>query len=135
MKAKNLEFKCRLCNSSRTEPLIDLDGFPKAAQYFIPNLKQIEEDQPITLKVCQCIDCGLIQLKNDPVSYYKDVITAASLSEGSKENLVNEWRPFIGKYNIFGKDAIEVGCGKGGSSLFFPISEEKCRWVSFWQQS
>ena len=113
MKSKNLEFECRLCASKRTEPLINLDGFPKAAQHFISSLEQIEEDQPITLKVCQCIDCGLIQLKNDPVSYYKDVITAASLSEGSKENLVNEWRPFIEKYNILGKDAIEVGSGKG----------------------
>ena len=113
MKSKNLEFECRLCVSTRTEPLIDLDGFPKAAQHFISSLEQIEEDQPITLKVCQCIDCGLIQLKNDPVSYYKDVITAASLSEGSKENLANEWRPFIEKYNILGRDAIEVGSGKG----------------------
>jgi len=113
MKSKSLEFECRLCASTRTEPLIDLDGFPKAAQHFISSLEQIEEDQPITLMVCQCIDCGLIQLKNDPVSYYKDVITAASLSEGSKENLANEWRPFIEKYNILGRDAIEVGSGKG----------------------
>ena len=113
MKAKNLEFKCRLCNSPRTESLIDLDGFPKAAQYFISSLEQTIEDQPVTLMVCQCIDCGLIQLKNDPVSYYKDVITAASLSKASKAKLVNEWRPFLKKYNILGKDAIEVGCGRG----------------------
>ena len=113
MKSKNLEFKCRLCRSIRIESIIDLDGFPKAAQYFLSSLEQTEEDQPITLMVCQCIDCGLIQLKNDAVSYYKDVITAASLSEGSKESLVNEWRPFIEKYNILGKDAIEVGAGRG----------------------
>ena len=113
MKAKNLQFKCRLCNSSRTESLIDLDGFPKAAQYFISSLQQTIDDESVTLMVCQCIDCGLIQLKNDPVSYYKDVITAASLSKASKANLVNEWRPFIEKYNILGKDAIEVGSGRG----------------------
>ena len=113
MKSKNLTFKCRLCASTRIESLINLDGFPKAAQHFISSLEETEGDQPITLMVCQCIDCGLIQLKNEPVSYYKDVITAASLSEGSKENLVNEWRPFMKKYNILGKDAIEVGAGKG----------------------
>ena len=113
MKSKNLKFECRLCASSRIESLINLDGFPKAAQHFILSLEEIEEDQAITLMVCQCIDCGLIQLENEPVSYYKDVITAASLSEGSKENLANEWRPFIEKYNILGKDAIEVGSGKG----------------------
>ena len=90
MKLKNLEFECRLCCSTRTESIIDLDGFPKSAQYFISSLEDTEEDQPITLMVCQCIDCGLIQLKNDPVSYYKDVITAASLSKTSKKELINE---------------------------------------------
>ena len=113
MKSQTLEFECRLCCSTRTESIIDLDGFPKSAQYFLSSLADMEEDQSITLMVCQCIDCGLIQLKNNPVSYYKDVITAASLSETSKENLVNEWRPFIEKYNILGQDAIEVGSGRG----------------------
>lgn len=113
MKSKPLKFECRLCSSSRTESVINLNGFPKSAQCFISNLDNTEEDQSITLMVCQCIDCGLIQLKNNPVTYFKDVITAASLSEASKENLVNEWRPFIEKYNILGKDAIEVGSGRG----------------------
>jgi 2-polyprenyl-3-methyl-5-hydroxy-6-metoxy-1,4-benzoquinol methylase len=113
MKSKTSKFECRLCGSPRTESVINLDGFPKSAQCFISNLDNTEEDQSITLMVCQCTDCGLIQLKNNPVSYFKDVITAASLSEASKENLVNEWRPFIEKYKIVGKDAIEVGSGRG----------------------
>ena len=113
MKLKNTKFNCRLCGSSRVKSLIDLDGFPKAAQHFISSIDDPEPDDPITLMVCQCDDCGLIQLKNDPVSYYKDVITAASLSESSKDNLVNEWRPFVKKYKLEGKDAIEVGAGKG----------------------
>ena len=113
MKSKTSKFECRLCGSPSTESVINLDGFPKSAQCFISNLDNTKEDQSITLMVCQCIDCGLIQLKNDPVSYFKDVITAASLSEASKESLANEWRPFIEKYNIVGKDAIEVGSGRG----------------------
>ena len=89
--------------SSRTESLINLDGFPKAAQHFISSTDDPETDDSITLMVYQCNNCGLIQLKNNPVSYYKNVITAASLSESSKDNLVNEWRPFanlIQKANI-----------------------------------
>ena len=113
MKQKNTKFNCRLCGSSRVKSLIDLDGFPKAAQHFITSIDNPEPDDPITLKVCQCNDCGLIQLKNYPVGYYKNVITAASLSESSKDNLVDEWRPFVKKYNIEGKDAIEVGAGRG----------------------
>lgn len=113
MKPKNTKFNCRLCGSSRIKSLIDLDGFPKAAQHFISSIDDPEPDNPITLMVCQCNDCGLIQLKNNPVGYYKNVITAASLSESSKDNLVNEWRPFVKKYNVEGKDAIEVGAGRG----------------------
>ena len=113
MKPKNTKFNCRLCGSSRIKSLINLDGFPKAAQHFISSTDDPETDDPITLMVYQCNDCGLIQLKNNPVSYYKNVITAASLSESSKDNLVNEWRPFVKKYNIEGKDAIEVGAGRG----------------------
>ena len=113
MKSKNTKFNCRLCGSSRIKSLIDLDGFPKAAQHFISSIDDPEPDDPITLMVCQCNDCGLIQLKNNPVGYYKNVITAASLSESSKDNLVNEWRPFVKKYNVEGKDAIEVGAGRG----------------------
>ena len=113
MKPNNKKFECRLCNSRNVESVINLDGFPKAAQHFISDFKNPESDDPITLIVCQCIDCGLIQLKNNPVSYYKDVITAASLSEESKKNLVDEWRPFIKKYSISGKDAIEIGSGRG----------------------
>ena len=113
MKSKNTKFNCRLCGSSRIKSLIDLDGFPKAAQHFISSIDDPEPDDPITLMVCQCNDCGLIQLKNNPVVYYKNVITAASLSESSKDNLVNEWRPFVKKYNVEGKGAIEVGTGRG----------------------
>ncbi len=113
MKLKDKNFQCRLCSSIRIDSLIDLDGFPKAAQHFISSIQNPEADAPITLMVCQCFDCGLIQLKNDPVSYYKDVITAASLSEASKKNLVDEWRPFIEEYKLAGKDAIEVGSGRG----------------------
>ncbi len=87
MKLKDKNFQCRLCSSIRIDSLIDLGGFPKAAQHFISSIQNPEADDPITLMVCQCFDCGLIQLKNDPVSYYKDVITAASLSEASKKNL------------------------------------------------
>lgn len=109
----NKKFNCRLCSSQKIESIINLDGFPKSAQHFISNPQDFGTDKPITLMVCQCLDCGLLQLENSPVSYYKDVITAASLSEASKKNLVSEWRPFIEKYNVLGKDAIEVGSGRG----------------------
>ena len=111
---KNI-FKCRLCESIKINDLLELSGFPKSAQHFLNDLNdiEVEADIAIELQVSQCITCGLVQLKNDPVAYFKDVITAASLSEGSKSTLVNEWTPFIDKYSLNGKLAIEIGSGKG----------------------
>ena len=64
--------------------------------------------------VFECTSHFIIRkFENNPVVYYKNVITAASLSESSKDNLVNEWRPFVKKYNVEGKGAIEVGTGRG----------------------
>jgi len=109
----NKYFFCRLCGSQEYLDLASLDNFPKAAQFFIQNLDNTSQDQPITLNIIECTDCGLIQLKNDPVEYYKDVITAASLSEASKKRIIDEWEPIIKKYELDNKKAIEIGAGKG----------------------
>ena len=106
-------FSCRLCGSSQLLNLINLDGFPSTAQKFLDDISEIATDFPVELRISQCISCNLVQLENDPVSYYKDVITAASLSMGSKNALVQEWQPFVEKYALDGKHAIEIGSGKG----------------------
>lgn len=106
-------FSCRLCGSNQLLNLINLDGFPCAAQKFLDDISEITTDFPVELRISQCISCNLVQLENDPVSYYKDVITAASLSIGSKNALVQEWQPFVEKYALDGKHAIEIGSGKG----------------------
>jgi len=106
-------FSCRLCGSNKLLNLINLDGFPSAAQKFLYDLSEVADDLSIELRISQCISCGLVQLENEPVSYYKDVITAASLSTGSKNALVQEWQPFVEKYALDGKHAIEIGSGKG----------------------
>jgi len=106
-------FSCRLCGSNELLNLINLDGFPSAAQKLLYDLSEVADDLPIELRISQCISCGLVQLENEPVSYYKDVITAASLSTGSKNALVQEWQPFVEKYALDGKHAIEIGSGKG----------------------
>jgi 2-polyprenyl-3-methyl-5-hydroxy-6-metoxy-1,4-benzoquinol methylase len=110
----NYKFKCRLCNSENLKEIANLNGFPKAAQFFVhENLSNLSEDIPITLTVVQCIQCSLVQLTNPPVNYYKDVITTASLSESSKNKLAKEWKAFIEKYNLTEKMAIEIGAGRG----------------------
>ena len=112
------DYVCRGCSSRDVTSLLTLSGFPKAAQFFLKGLEQTAEDQPITLLIHQCEDCGLVQLMNEPVSYYKDVITAAALSDKSKEILTKEWDPIVKNYMLDGKKAMEIGACRGD---FLPI--------------
>jgi len=106
-------FSCRLCDSENVDNLIELDDFPQASQHFLDKPSDWACDAAITLKISQCGSCGLVQLRNDPVHYFRDVITAASLSEKSKSSLVQEWTPFIEKFGLLGKSAIEIGSSRG----------------------
>ena len=106
-------FKCRLCGSSNLKSHLRLKNFPKAAQHFLDSIDDIDQDTPIQLDVSECLSCGLVQLENDPVDYYKDVITAASLNDKSKEKLSEEWMPIIKKYNLTSTNAVEIGSCRG----------------------
>lgn len=105
--------KCRLCYEAITqEPLLSMSPFPKAAQYY-PKKSEFEEDRGITLEVYRCMACDLLQLCSESVSYYKEVITAASFSPSARQARLNEFKSFVEKYSLHGKKAIEVGSGRG----------------------
>ena len=104
---------CRLCNCKLfPEPVLKLNGMPKAAQYF-PKEDEFTEDKGIILNVYQCSDCGLVQLNIGPVDYFKEVITAASFSEKTRLFRLNQMKEFVNKFGLHGKKVLEIGCGKG----------------------
>lgn len=105
--------RCRLCGGHKTFELSRLKGVPKAAQW-MPNKCEIDTDSPVELIICQCKDCGLVQLNNDPVSYYKDVITTQSFNKVARSALRDELSPFISETDKENLRALEIGCGKGG---------------------
>ena len=106
-------YRCRLCSEKQLAKLVELPNFPKAAQFFLSNEADKSQDFAIKLVVVQCLSCCLIQLTNEPVHYFKEVITAASLSEGSKKAIQLEWALLIDKYNLKNKQGIEIGAAKG----------------------
>jgi len=61
----------------------------------------------------QCLSCGLVQLSNPPVSYYKDVITAASLSPSARNKRLDELTRISKEWQLDGASALEIGCGSG----------------------
>jgi 2-polyprenyl-3-methyl-5-hydroxy-6-metoxy-1,4-benzoquinol methylase len=114
MESKQGVSHCRLCYSALySKPILSLQPFPKAAQFY-PEPEEFSQDKGIILDVYQCLACELVQLKILPVDYYREVITAASLSPNAKQARLAEMKTFSKDYQLANKTALEVGCGKGG---------------------
>lgn len=105
--------KCRICgNAFFEEPLLQYENMPPTAQNF-PSGESVQTERGVRLEVWQCSGCGLVQLNNNPVPYYRDVIRAVAFSGEMKEFRKRQFRVFLEKYCLKGKKVIEVGCGSG----------------------
>jgi 2-polyprenyl-3-methyl-5-hydroxy-6-metoxy-1,4-benzoquinol methylase len=104
---------CRVCGRPFfKEPLLRYEDMPRAAQHF-PDEASLGAERGVNLTVCQCSGCGLVQLSEPPVPYFKDVIRAAAVSEPVKAFKREQFSRLIEKYGLQGKKVIEIGCGKG----------------------
>ncbi len=105
--------KCRVCGRDFfEEPLLEYKNMPSVAQYF-PDKESLKNDKGIDLNIYQCSGCGLVQLNNEPVPYYKEVIRASGVSQEMTEFRLNQFKNFIEEYNLRNKKIIEIGCGGG----------------------
>lgn len=104
--------KCRLCNYVIKDTILTLENMPFSAQGFLDE-NELLNDKSVTLNICQCSKCGLVQLDNEAVPYYKDVIRATAYSSEMKEFRLKQFSNFIDKFNLKEKKVIEIGCGKG----------------------
>jgi 2-polyprenyl-3-methyl-5-hydroxy-6-metoxy-1,4-benzoquinol methylase len=104
---------CRVCGRPvLAEPLLRYENMPKAAQNF-PDANSLEGETGVDLTVCQCSGCGLVQLSDEPVPYFREVIRAAAFSDVVKESKTRQFAGFIQKHSLRGKKVIEIGCGRG----------------------
>jgi len=105
--------RCRVCAKPLSETrLLQFKNMPKAAQ-FLPDAETLAQDQGVDLDVYQCVGCGLVQISNEPVSYYKEVVRAAAFSEEMKAFRRQQFSTFVQEYALQGKKLIEIGCGRG----------------------
>jgi SAM-dependent methyltransferase len=105
--------KCRVCGHHFfREPLLRYENMPKAAQ-FLPDAESLARDKGVDLEVCQCSGCGLVQLSNDSVPYYKQVIRAAAFSAEMKDFRRKQFSSFVETFDLKNKKIIEIGCGSG----------------------
>jgi len=94
------------------KPLLAISGMPRAAQN-IPDRAQIKNDRGITAKLYACTGCGLVQLGNEPVPYYRDVIRAGGFSSTMGNLRRKQYKEWISRMNLEGKKILEAGCGQG----------------------
>ena len=104
---------CRLCGRELLpRPVLRLDGIPKAAQYFPPK-EEFASDKGITLDIYQCSACALVQLTTPPVTYFREVITAASLSGKARMSRLSQMEELAETYGLRGKNVLDIGSGRG----------------------
>lgn len=104
---------CRCCSSQITAPpLLTYNNMPGIAQNF-PDENSLDADQGITFAIYQCQDCGLLQIVQEPVYYYKDVIRAIAVSEDMKSFRSRYFADFVRSCGLRGKKIIEIGAGAG----------------------
>jgi len=105
--------KCRACGLE-FNPLnfFQLSHMPSISQGFSFELNEALY-QSVDLKICDCPACGLVQLDNQPVSYFKKVIRATSVSPEMVAYRKCQLESFLTKYNLWCSPGIEVGCGTG----------------------
>jgi len=112
-KEKIKHMLCRVCDGAvYPEALLQYSNMPATAQGF-PSSDTLALDTGANIEVCQCSACGLIQLSNEPVSYYRDVIRAAAFSEDMRSFRIAQFKSWAEKYQLLGRKVIEVGCGRG----------------------
>ena len=81
---------CRVCNQPLSH-LLTYENMPARAQ----NLSETPEEHTVTLDLCQCRGCGLVQLINEPVSYWQSQIRTDSPSMLERIRKLQEGMDFI----------------------------------------
>ncbi len=106
--------RCLSCGSELSEPLFTLPNMPAGAQS-MPSADELDRDKGIDLPLCRCPVCGLVQFDCEPVSYYRDAIRVAGLSDTMKNLRRADYRLVIEHYGKGGRDRkwLECGCSNG----------------------
>lgn len=104
---------CRMCaRLLPQERLLYFRNMPRSAQ-FLPDAQALQQDTGIDLEVYQCTGCGLVQISNEPVPYYREVVRAAAFSTEMQEFRRKQFAAFVCNHGLQGKRLLEVGCGRG----------------------
>ncbi len=123
MKSPKIPGRCLACGSRLSEPLFILDNMPVGAQA-MPEKEELSKDRGVSLPLCRCEKCSLVQFDCEPVDYYRDAIRVAGLSETMQDLRRKDYQHLIDKYGLEEKKWLECGCGNGDflkTLMEFPV--------------
>ena len=109
-----MNMTCIACGHALS-PLMTLDDMLASAQN-IPAASELAEDHTLSLTLCQCPSCGLVQFDTEPVDYYRDVIRAGGGTRTMTRLRHEEYARLLTamqEHHIHGRRIVEVGCGRG----------------------
>ena len=105
--------RCRICGQALyPDILLRLNNMPMAAQNF-PTAENLNEDKGIDLDLRQCSCCGVVQLTNPPVPYFRDVIRVAGCSSEMRYFRLKQFSDWLEEFQLKNAKILEVGCGRG----------------------
>lgn len=103
---------CRVCKlNSLCEHILTIENQPFSAQQFFES--QSDSQIKVDLEIYECAQCGLVQHNLEPVDYYKDVIRAVAYSLDMKQFRLKQFQSFLNNYELYDKNILEIGSGKG----------------------
>ena len=103
-------FNCRICRNTLEENTgLIYSGMPPYSQH----LPEKPDFSSVDLQIIQCPACGTVQLLNEPVPYYREVIRAVAYSPEMGEFRKKQFAEWVEKYDLKGKKIFEAGCGRG----------------------
>ena len=85
---------------------------PAGAQN-LPRPEDADREHGITVRLCACTGCGLVQLDNEPVPYYRDVIRSGGWSTTMDRLRRSQYDAWIAMCGLEGGKILEAGCGQG----------------------
>ncbi|MDE3023713.1 MAG: hypothetical protein KGI54_18005, partial [Pseudomonadota bacterium] len=104
---------CRLCNAADIHVCLEFGRMPLNIQKLLRE-EDITADQPVSLSIYQCHQCGFVQLKPGLDSdYYDDYLMATSHSMQMQEYQRHQASDYVNRFNLVGQQVIEIGCGDG----------------------